>query len=253
YFEYPDLEHPNPLQDIKYIEEGLILRDREIVQKRMEKIEQEMKKGRKEGEAEYLVLRKLHQFLEDKKALRDMQLPPAEEKLFHGFKFLSQKPIFFVLNLDERMGIKEVERVKEIITPEKNNFIITSLRLEKDLLEMDECVRADFLESFGFRDSLRERFLSACLNYLGLVTFFTVKGEEARAWLIDKNTPALKAAGKIHSDIERGFIKAEVVNYKDFLNVGSSLGEARKMGVLRMEAKEYIVQDGDIIDFRFAL
>ncbi|MCM8783595.1 MAG: DUF933 domain-containing protein [Candidatus Omnitrophica bacterium] len=251
-FEYPGAISFNPLKDAKGIEEELILKDLEVIQKRMDRIEQDIKKGKKE-EKELEVLRKLSQHLEDNKALRNVRLEAGEEKQLCGFKFLSQKPIFFVLNVDERMGLTEIEEIGKSFTQEGYNFILTSLKIENELNEMEEKERFVFLETFGFKDLIKERFLSACLSFLNLVSFFTVKGEEAKAWLIEKNTPAIKAAGKIHSDIEKGFIKAEVINYKDFVEVGFSFSEARAKGLVHLESKDYIVNDGDIIDFRFAI
>ncbi|MCM8798864.1 MAG: hypothetical protein NC821_05325, partial [Candidatus Omnitrophica bacterium] len=135
-FEYPGLIFPDPLRERRYIEEELILKDLEIVQKRIARIEQEMKKGKKDEEKEFLVLQKINHFLEENRSLREVSLNPGEEKMLHGFKFLSQKPIFFVLNLDERMGLKEVEEIKKQVITEKNNFIFASLKLESELSEM---------------------------------------------------------------------------------------------------------------------
>jgi len=252
-FDYPGLAPFDPLKEIETIEEEFILKDLEVVNKRIEKIEQDIKKGKKEEEKELKVLDRLRSTLEENRALREINLDKEEEKLISGFKFLSQKPIFFVLNLDERMDLDTIEKIKKSLLKENYPFILASLRLEKELESLEEKERETFLESLGIKETLKRRFISASLSFLNLVTFFTVKGEEAKAWLIKKNTPALKAAGKIHTDMERGFIKAEVINYADFIKAGSSLNEARKQGLVRLESKEYLVQDGDIIDFRFAV
>ncbi|MGE4357387.1 MAG: DUF933 domain-containing protein [Candidatus Omnitrophota bacterium] len=252
-FEYPGLASPNPLEEVRTIEEELILRDFETVQRRIEKIEQDIKKGKKEEEGELKVLKKISLFLEENKALRKMGFEVGEERMIRGFKFLSKKPIFFVLNLEERIGLDAIEKLKRSFTQQGYNFILASLKIETELSELEEKERFAFLKSFGFEDLIKERFIYACLNFLNLISFFTVKGDEAKAWLIEKNTPAIKAAGKIHSDMEKGFIKAEVINYKDFVEAGSSLNKARAKGLFRLESEKYIVQDGDIIDFRFAI
>ncbi len=249
----PSPDKIDPLQETRNIEAELILADLALIQARIKKIEEDIKKGRKEEERDLTLLKRIEQHLAQELPLRRFALEPQEEKLLRGFQFLSQKPLFFVFNLDEGGSFEDIERVKKELTLQDYRFITASLKIEAELRELEPAEQIAFLETLGFKEPLKDRFILACLNFLDLVTFFTVKGEESRAWLVDKNTPALKAAGKIHSDIERGFIRAEVINYNDFVNAGSSLSEARKKGLVRLESKEYIVRDGDIIDFRFAV
>jgi GTP-binding protein YchF len=241
------------VRDMGIIESELIIRDLQAVESRTNKIEQDIKKGRREDEKELGILKKVKQHLDRGLPLRSFEMELQEEKLLRGFKFLSQKPVFWVLNLDEQMAFEGVDTVKENLAGRDCKFILASLKIEAELNELEEKEQFAFLDTLGFKEPLRNRFLSACLSFLERITFFTVKGEEARAWLVDKNTTALEAAGKIHSDMERGFIRAEVVNYNDFISVGSSVAEAKKKGLVRLESKEYSVRDGDIIDFRFAV
>jgi len=244
---------PEPLKEIRFIEEELVLEDLESVQNRIKRLEEELRKGKREGERELSLLKKINHHLEEGEALRNLNFDSQEDKLIRGFKFLTQKPIFFVLNLDEKISYSQRVEIEKILISRGYRFIPASLKLELELTLLEEREREAFLESLGFKESVRVRFIFACQSYLGLITFFTVKGEEAKAWLIDKATPALKAAGRIHSDMERGFVRAEVINYADFIKVDSSLSEARKGGLLRLESKEYLFKDGDIVDFRFAI
>jgi hypothetical protein len=258
-FDDPSVPHAegtvDPLRDVTNLELELIFSDMEQIDKRLERLEKDLKKkADKQFELEKVVLQKCKAHLEAEKPLRELALTPEERKPIGGFLFLSQRPMLFVLNLgDEEAGELEtaVERHKLGALQGRPNTAVVAVcgRLEAELAEMDEKEAAELLASYGLKEPGLNRLIRATYDLMGLTSFFTAGEPEVRAWTIHKNTNAAKAAGAIHSDIEKGFIRAEVVRWNDLLAAGS-LGAAREKAQVRLEGKEYIVQEGDVILFR---
>jgi GTP-binding protein YchF len=258
-FEDPSVPHAegtiDPLRDATNLELELIFSDLEQIDKRLERLEKDLKKkADKQFELEKTVLEKCKAHLHAEKSLRELELTPEERRPIGGFLFLSQRPMLFVLNLgDDEAGELEtaVERHKLGALQGRPNTAVVAVcgRLEAELAEMDEKEAGELLASYGLKEPGLNRLIRATYDLMGLTSFFTAGEPEVRAWTIHKNTNAVKAAGAIHSDIEKGFIRAEVVRWNDLLAAGS-LGAAREKAQVRLEGKEYIVQEGDVILFR---
>jgi ribosome-binding ATPase len=258
-FDDPSVPHAegtvDPLRDVTNLELELIFSDLEQIDKRLERLEKDLKKkADKQFELEKTVLEKCKAHLEAEKPLRELALTPEERKPIGGFLFLSQRPMLFVLNLgDEEAGELEtaVERHKLSALQGRPNTAVVAVcgRLEAELAEMNDAEAAELLASYGLKEPGLNRLIRATYDLMGLTSFFTAGEPEVRAWTIHKNTNAAKAAGAIHSDIEKGFIRAEVVRWNDLLAAGS-LGAAREEAQVRLEGKDYIVQEGDVILFR---
>jgi ribosome-binding ATPase len=247
----------DPLRDATNLELELILSDLEQIEKRLERLEKDLKKkADKNFELEKTVLEKCKAHLHAEKPLRELPLTAEEKKPIGGFLFLSQRPMLFVLNLgDEEASQLEsaVERHKLGALQGRPNTAVVAVcgRLEAELAEMDDKEAAELLASYGLKEPGLNRLIRATYDLMGLTSFFTAGEPEVRAWTIHKGTNAVKAAGAIHSDIEKGFIRAEVVRWDDLLAAGS-LGAAREKAQVRLEGKDYIVQEGDVILFRHA-
>jgi len=260
-FDEPSVPHAegttDPLRDATNLELELILSDLEQIEKRLERLEKDLKKkADKNFELEKTVLEKCKAHLHAEKPLRELPLTAEEKKPIGGFLFLSQRPMLFVLNLgDEEASQLEsaVERHKLGALHGRPNTAVVAVcgRLEAELAEMDDKEAAELLASYGLKEPGLNRLIRATYDLMGLTSFFTAGEPEVRAWTIHKGTNAVKAAGAIHSDIERGFIRAEVVRWDDLLAAGS-LGAAREKAQVRLEGKDYIVQEGDVILFRHA-
>lgn len=258
-FDDPSVPHAegtiDPLRDATNLELELILSDLEQIEKRLERLEKDLKKkADKNFELERTVLLKCKAQLEAEKPLRELDLTAEERKPIGGFLFLSQRPMLFVLNLgdDEAAQLDSaVERHKLSALQGRPNTAVVAVcgRLEAELAEMDDKEAAELLASYGLKEPGLNRLIHATYDLMGLTSFFTAGEPEVRAWTIHKNTNAVKAAGAIHSDIEKGFIRAEVVRWDDLLAAGS-LGAAREKAQVRLEGKDYIVQEGDVILFR---
>jgi len=258
-FEDPSVPHAegsiDPLRDATNLELELILSDHEQVAKRLEKLEKELKKKQdKQQELEKAVLEKCKAHLEAEKPLRELELTPEERRPIGGFLFLSQRPMLYVLNLgDDEAGELDtaVERHKLSALHGRPNTAVVAVcgRLEAELAEMEEKEAAELLASYGLKEPGLNRLIRATYDLMGLVQFFTAGEPEVRAWTIHKGSPAVKAAGAIHSDIEKGFIRAEVVRWSDLLAAGS-IAAAKEKAQVRLEGKEYVVQEGDVILFR---
>ena len=245
----------NPKRDIVNLELELILSDLAIIEKRLERLSKDLKKQKNaEFEREHELLVSCKSWLENEKPLRSMDLNEDQKRILRGFMFLSEKPILHVLNLsDEEAG--RIERAIETYelagTAGLPNVALSAVcgKIEAELAELpDEDVGA-FLADYGLKESGLNRLIRVTYELLGLISFFTVGEDECRAWTIRRGTTALKAAGVIHSDIERCFIRAEVVPCNKLLEL-KSLAAAREKACLRLEGKEYVVQDGDVINFR---
>jgi hypothetical protein len=218
-------------------------------------VEKDLKKKRDPAlEIEKTALEKCKAQLEAEKPLRELELTPEERKSIGGFLFLSARPVLYVLNLGDEEADKldtAVERYKLSALQERPNAAVVAVcgRLEAELAEMEDKEAAELLASYGLKEPGLNRLIRATYDLLGLIQFFTAGEPEVRAWTIRKGAPAVKAAGVIHSDIERGFIRAEVVRWNDLVAAGS-LAAAREKAQVRLEGKEYVVQEGDVILFR---
>jgi len=258
-FDDPSVPHSegstDPLRDATNLELELMFSDLDQITKRLERLEKDLKKkADKQFELEKTVLEKCKAHLEAEKPLRELELSAEERKPIGGFLLLSQRPMLFVLNLgdDEAEELDTaVERHKLSALQGRPNTGVVAVcgRLEAELAEMEEKEAAELLASYGLKEPGLNRLIRATYDLMGLTSFFTAGEPEVRAWTIHKNTNAVKAAGAIHSDIEKGFIRAEVVRWDDLVAAGS-LGAARGKAQVRLEGKDYIVQEGDVILFR---
>jgi GTP-binding protein YchF len=258
-FDDPSVPHAegtiDPLRDATNLELELILSDLEQIEKRLERLEKDLKKkADKNLELERTVLLKCKTHLEAERPLRELDLSLGERKPIGGFLFLSQRPMLFVLNLgdDEAARLDSaVQRHKLSALQGRPNTGVVAVcgRLEGELAEMEDKEAAELLASYGLKEPGLNRLIHATYDLMGLTSFFTAGEPEVRAWTIHKGTNAVKAAGAIHSDIEKGFIRAEVVRWDDLLAAGS-LGAAREKAQVRLEGKDYLVQEGDVILFR---
>jgi len=245
----------DPLRDLEDVETELILSDLVVVEKRLERLDKDRKKIKNpELDHEFELLQKCKAALEDNQSLRQMELDAEAEKRIRGFQFLSQKPMLYVLNLGESEAGKLHEREKEYREGPlagRRNTSATAVcgKIEAELAELAPEEQRDYLASYGLKESGLERLISATYALLGLMSFLTAGETEVRAWTIPMHSTAVKAAGAIHSDFEKKFIRAEVVNWKSLVDLGGYPG-VREKGLLRLEGKEYIVKDGDVLVIR---
>jgi GTP-binding protein YchF len=244
-FEAPGGLLPSPEEDFWRHEEEMILSDLVVVEKRMERIETERRKGQKPHEEESSLIHTCKAVLEDNRPLRtDVQLATAPR--LRGFTFLSAKPqLVIVNNDDEDESMPPWDR-----TPERVEMMVVRGRLEMDIATMSSEEAQEFLEAYHIEQSALDRVIRTSYAILNRISFFTIVNQEIRAWTIPAGTPAVKAAGAVHSDMEKGFIRAETVSFED-LETHGSFQEAKKAGVVRLEGKDYEVRDGDVINFRF--
>lgn len=236
---------PAPQAEFHALEQELILTDLVVVEKRLERLNLDQKRGKKPDPQEIALLQQCAGHLNDEIPLR--RLPElAKAHALRGYAFLSAKPLLVLLNnADEDDALPDVSGWGG----EETCMVIRG-KLEQELGQMDPLEAREYLQEFGIRESAMDRVITASYALLGLISFFTVGEDEVRAWTIHQGTHAVDAAEVIHSDIKKGFIRAEVVAYADLMNAGSH-AEARKKGTVRLEGKTYEVQDGDIINFRF--
>ncbi len=236
----------DPLRDLRKLLDSMILSDYEIVEKRLERLEKEGKKG----EQEYQSLEKISARLEEGRCIGADLIHEEDRTLLAGFQFLTAKPMIVVINMGETsVDISEVKLQSQELGIDV--FPIQGLQ-EMEISQLSPEDQKEFLADLGLQDPAKNRFLNALYSRLDLISFLTVGDHEARAWSIPKGATALKAAGKIHTDMERGFIRAEVISCEELLADGG-FAEARKHGRLRLEGKEYQVQDGDVVMIRFNL
>ena len=259
-FEDADITHVegaiNPIRDIEIITTELCLADLDTVEKRLVKAQKMTKSGNKEAKAEEAALQKIAALLEDAKPARKAELTDDERLLLRDLNLLTMKPVLYVANVAEDEAATAetdnpfVQEVKARAAEEGAEVVTISARVESEIAELSADEAKEFLETLGLAESGLDRLIKAAFTLLGLLTFLTAGPDECRAWTITKGTTAPKAAGKIHSDIERGFIRAEIVNYDDLIAAGS-MNAAREKGKIRLEGKDYVMQDGDVTYFRF--
>ncbi len=245
----------DPLRDMEDVETELILSDLVVVEKRVERLDKDRKKIKNpELDREFDLLVKCKAALEDNRPLRLLEIDAAEEKRLRGFQFLSQKPVLYVLNLGESDAGKLHDREREyregpLAGRRHTAAAAVCGKIEAELAELPREEQQDYLASYGLHESGLERLISATYTLLGLMSFLTAGEDECRAWTIPMHSPAVKAAGAIHSDFEKKFIRAEVVNWKALTDLGG-YAALRDKGLLRLEGKEYIVKDGDVLVIR---
>ncbi len=259
-FEDPNVIHVegtvDPIRDIETINLELIFADIDTLDKRISKTAK-LANNVKEAKAELEILKRLKTLLEEGKMASAYKTDDEEESRFvDSLYLLTSKPVIFAANVseddlaDDGASNPFVQKVREYAAENGNGVFVISARIEEEIAALDEDEKAEYLETLGLTKSGLDKLITASYDLLGLMSFLTAGEKETRAWTIKKGTKAPQAAGKIHSDFERGFIRAEVINYQDLLDCGS-LAAAREKGLVRSEGKEYIVRDGDTILFRF--
>ena len=257
-FDNADVPHPemaiDPARDWRIVETELILRDLGAVENRLSRLGAK-KKLLPEEERERELLGRCSAFLMEERSLREMAFTPDEERLVRGFTFLTRKPELVVLNLDESQTsddrIPQVGALEALLQDRGLRSVRVYGRMEMDMGELSPEDQQEFMKDLGVREPGRERLMAEAYRLLGLLSFFTAGDDEVKAWTIHQGDNAVAAAGAIHSDLARGFIRAQVVSYDDFMTHGAQFSKCREAGVLRLEGKEYIVRDGDIIEIRF--
>lgn len=245
----------DPIDDIEIINLELILADLESINKRFQRVEKLARQKDKDALVEYELLSKIKTGLEDEKPVRALDFTEEQQKMVKGLHLLTSKPMLYVANVGEDEvadpdSNPNVIKVKEYASNEGAEVIVICARIEEEISELDQDEKEMFLEELGITESGLDKLIKASYSLLGLATYFTAGEQEVRAWTFRKGTKAPQAAGIIHTDFERGFIRAETVSYNDLVEAGS-MGHAREKGKVRLEGKEYIVQDGDVIHFRF--
>ena len=244
-----------PVRDLDYVEAELIISDLMVVEKRLERVDKDRKKMKNpELDREFELLQRAKTLLEDGKPLRNLELAGEDEKRMRGFQFLSQKPMLYVLNLGEEAA----PRLHDIEADYRNGPLVarphtgvTAIcgKIEAELAELSGEEAGEYMASYGLKESALERLIRSTYSLLGLMSFLTVSETEVRAWTMPAHSPALKAAGAIHTDFEKKFIRAEVVNWQALVEHNGYAG-VREKGLLRLEGKEYIVRDGDVLVIR---
>ncbi|MEX0608218.1 MAG: redox-regulated ATPase YchF [Balneolaceae bacterium] len=243
----------DPERDIRIIEEELVLKDLESVEKRVNNLKKQSKSGDKTLKAQFDVVERLREHLENGNTARTFVVSPEEKALYKDLFLLSAKQVLYACNVGEEdleKGNEYVEKVKEIAAENDDDIVMFCAKIEAEIAELDEEEKEMFLEELGVASAGLDRLIKAAYKELGLITYFTVGPKEARAWAIKKGTKAPQAAGVIHTDFERGFIRAETISYKDYEELGTEKA-AREAGKMRQEGKEYVVADGDVLLFRF--
>jgi ribosome-binding ATPase len=259
-FEDPAIPHVDsidPLRDIRNVELDLILSDLGQIEKRLERLEKDLKRMRAPDlEKEHELLQRCKTQLESERPLRELELPSEDQKRLRSFMFLSQKPVLYVLNIGEGADLghdiehaPETYKLTEVAARPNAAVAVVCAKVEAELAEMSDDEAADFLASYNLRESGLVRLIRKSYELLGLISFFTIGENECRAWTVPQGSRAVEAAGAIHTDMEKHFIRAEVIRWDALLEAGSE-AKARAKGTLRLEGKDYPVQDGDVIHIR---
>lgn len=254
FFESPSLDAPDPLRDYNLIQDEMILSDLVTVEKRLERLSKDLQRGKKEAAEEYELLEQAKRFLDEGKPLRLSSSITQSEKM-RGFAFLTAKPELVLINAGEEKSRDEIDRLLKSFDDAKSfsrDVIVDWLYAdtEAEIARLSPEEAAEFLSEMSLEEGAKERIVKQSFSLLNLIVFLTAGEPEVRAWPLMVGKTALKAAGVIHSDIERGFIRAEIVAFEDFRQYGS-MAAASKAGKVRLEGKDYVIQDGDIVLFRF--
>jgi GTP-binding protein YchF len=260
-FEDPSVPHPlgsvDPVRDIGSFDLELTFSDLGVLERRLIRLKDKLKSAkateRAAQQAELALLERIKGELEHDVPIRSQSLTPDEQKMLSGYQFLTAKPMLLVANIGEAQ-LSRASEIEQELASHCPGFTVLAVcaKLEMELLELSAEEAQEYRHALGATAGATERLVSESLQLLGLVSFLTTGPDETRAWTVQRGTPAPQAAGKVHSDIEKGFIRAEVITYDDFVSCGTE-HEARKRGVLRLEGKDYIVQDGDVVNFLFNL
>ncbi len=257
-FEDDDITHVdgrvNPVEDAETVETELMLSDLESLDKRLVKLEKQAKTGDKDAKAVVPLMQKIKAVLEDGKAARTVELDDDERDLFKNLQLLSGKPVLYICNVEEgsaAQGNEFSKQVEEMAARQGAVAVVISAAIEAEIASLPPEEQDEFLEGIGLEETGLTRVIRAGYGLLDLITYFTAGPKEARAWTIPTGTKAPQAAGVIHTDFEKGFIRAETTAYDDFVGLGGEQA-AKDAGKLRLEGKDYVVQDGDIMHFRFA-
>lgn len=245
----------DPLRDIDIINTELCLADMETVEKRQERLVKLAKTGDKKVKLEQAVMEKVMAGLSDGVPARRLGLTEEEQEFLGELHLLTMKPVLYITNVAEGevadpSGNEHVQAVKKYAAEENAEVIVVSAKMESEIAELQEDEAKEYLEMAGLEETGLDRLIKAGFKLLGLMTFLTAGEMESRAWTIKLNTKAPQAAGKIHTDFERGFIRAEIVSFDDLVACGSKAA-AREKGLVRLEGKDYVMQDGDVVEFRF--
>lgn len=258
-FEDPDITHVsgsiNPIDDIETINLELVFADLDTVQRRMEKTQKKLKNNDKQTKQEYELLERIQSTLEEGESARTLTFTDEEEEWLKDLHLLTRKPVLYVANVSEAEASnhennEQVQKVRDFAASEGAEVVVISAKVESEIAELEGEDRALFLEELGLEESGLDRLIKASYQLLGLITYFTAGEKEVRAWTIRNGMTAPQAAGVIHTDFEKGFIRAEVIGYDNLMEAGS-MGQAREKGLLRLEGKDYVVCDGDVMYFRF--
>ena len=255
-FEDEDIIHSegsvDPKRDIEIIDTELMLADLQSVENRLNKSSKQARAGDKHYKEEVTILEKIKSLLEEGKSLRTVDFAENEMELIKELRLLSSKPVIYVANVaeDELMGNEYSNIVQKIAYQEDAPMIILSSKTEEEISKLEEDEKKEFMEMLNLQESGLDKLVKTGYSMLGLMTFFTAGPKEVRGWTIKKGTKAKEAAGKIHSDIERGFIRAEIISYEDYVECKTEK-QAKEKGLVRIEGKDYVMQDGDVVYFRF--
>ncbi len=247
-YPYPD-PAPNPARDAAHVASELAFADLEIAARRIEKLERKGPNATDLEKQELAALRRVTAALEEGLPAKSVELNSSEEKLLRGFRFLTSKPWILVMSLPDEGG----EELLETVAGPFEARLTVRAKLEAEVAELDADDRAMFMEDLGLESLASESVVAASFRALGTISFFTTGEDEVRAWPIRAGTPAVEAAGKIHTDLQRGFIRAEVTAYDDFRAAGGDEAAVKKAGRFRIEGRDYVVQDGDIMNVRFSV
>lgn len=256
-FENADIVHVDgsidPLRDIETINLELMFSDIELLERRLERSKKALK-GDKSLATEVELVQRVLEALEGGKSVRNMDLSDEEKIMIKSFNLLSSKPVIYAANVSEDDildGNEFVEKVKGFAKEEDSEVVLVSAQIEAEISQLDDEEKKEFLNDLGLDHSGLDKLIQASYKLLGLMSFLTAGPMESRAWTIPVGTPAPKAASKIHSDIERGFIRAEVISFEDLMAHGGNMTSAKEKGLVRIEGKDYIMKDGDVVLFRF--
>ena len=245
----------DPVRDIENINLELVFSDLEQIDKRLARLEKQAKAD-KSLKPELELLLKVKKVLEEGKPARSLELSDEEEKIIKNFALLTLKPVIYVANVSEEdahnngQDNEMVKKVKEMAEKSNDETVVISCEIESEISELSEDEKQLFLKDLGLDESGLDKLIKSSYKLLGLISFLTTGEMESRAWTIKKGTKAPGAAGKIHTDMERGFIKADIISYEDLVSQGS-MAAAREKGLIRSEGKDYIMQDGDVCVFKF--
>ncbi len=241
----------NPKRDAEIVETEILIADLEIVEERLRKIERLAKVSKEKGETEHGLLLKIRDTIERGSFVDMEQYDENEKQLIHSFNLIATKPFFYIANVDEgTLNSLPVSAIEELAREKGRRVVYICGKLEEDLSALPDQERASYMELYNMEKMSIRNVIRVGYEALDLITFYTVVGREMRAWTISRNTTCVKAAGKIHTDMEKGFIKADVININDFIRCGSEHA-AKEKGLLRLEGRDYIVKDGDILHIRF--